>query len=134
MAVPIDHNNDTFDQQNLHLTLQQFDFTCKTFTDAMAIKYQLQYALFNGSYYFKDNNGTQVKVTGKNDLRNFIKILENLETLVATLQDIEVIVISSLICYCCMMILMLYNITIIIIHTNIFTENNCKQTLHKIWL
>ena len=92
MAVPSDHNIDTFDQQNVYLALQQFDFTCKTFTDAMAIKYQLQFALFNGSYYLKNNNGTRIKVTGKKDLRNFTIILENLETLVATLQDIEVII------------------------------------------
>ena len=57
----------------------------------MAIKYQLQHALFNGSYYFMDNNGTQVKVTGNKDyIKNFIIILENLETLTSILQDIEV--------------------------------------------
>ena len=68
----------------------------------MAIKYQLQYALFNGSYYFVDKNGTQAKVTGNKDhIKNFTIILENLETLTSILQDIQVLnkcIQTSIIC------------------------------------
>ena len=58
----------------------------------MAIKNQLQFALFNGSYYFVDKNGTQAKVTDNEDyIKNFAVILENLETLSSILQDIQVL-------------------------------------------
>ena len=74
--------------------MQRFDFTCKTFTDVMAIKHQLQFALFNGSYYFMDKNGSQAKVADGEDhidyIKNFTIILENLETLTSILQDIRV--------------------------------------------
>ena len=72
------------------MILQQFDFTCKTFTTAMAIKHQLQYAIFNGTYYINDSNGVLVEVTSVEHIRKFTSALEYLETIAGILQDIEV--------------------------------------------
>ena len=83
VAVPNVHENGTYDQENVNLILQHFCFTCKTFTYVMAIKHQLQYSLFNGSYYHKNS-------AMKIDMKNFTLILEYLQMLASTLQDIEV--------------------------------------------
>ena len=80
--------NETYSQEDVNLVLQQFAFTCKTFTNVMAIKHQLQYSLFNGSYY-TENNGALVKVNSK-EMKNFTLIMEYLQTLGGILQSIEV--------------------------------------------
>ena len=80
--------NETYSQEDVNLVLQQFAFTCKTFTNVMAIKHQLQYSLFNGSYY-TENNGVLVKVNSK-EMKNFILIMDYLQTLGGILQSIEV--------------------------------------------
>ena len=49
----------------------------------MAIKYQLQYSLFNGTYYFNGSNGDK-------GIKNLTSVLEYLETIADTLQDIKV--------------------------------------------
>ena len=54
----------------------------------MAIKHQLQFSLFNNTYYF--DNGTQIKVRNDESIKNFTQILEYLETLASILQGIEV--------------------------------------------
>ena len=54
----------------------------------MATKHQLQYSLFNGSYYV-ENNGTIVKVNNR-EMKNFTLILEYLQMLGSILQNIEV--------------------------------------------
>ena len=79
---------ETYSQESVNLVLQQFAFTCRTFTNVMAIKHQLQYSLFNGSYY-TENNGVLVKVNSK-EMKNFTLIIEYLQTLGGILQSIEV--------------------------------------------
>lgn len=62
----------------------------------MAIKHQLQFALFNGSYYFVDKNGTRANMIDSKDyIKKFTIILENLETLASFLQDIQVLITAS---------------------------------------
>ena len=77
-------------QNNISQILQQFDFTCKTFTTAMAIKHQLQCSIFNGTYYFNDSNGILVNMTSEEGIRNLNSTLEYIETLASILQNIEV--------------------------------------------
>ena len=79
---------ETYSQESVNQVLQQFAFTCKTFTNVMAIKHQLQYSLFNGSYY-TENNGALVKVNNE-EIKNFTLTLEYLQTLGSVLQSIEV--------------------------------------------
>lgn len=55
----------------------------------MAIKHQLQYSLFNSTYFINES-GTLLKATGDEDIKKFISVLEHLESLTAILQDIEV--------------------------------------------
>ena len=55
----------------------------------MAIKYQLQHSIFNGNYYTNDS-GILVEVTSDEGIRNFVSVLQYLETIAKTLQDIEV--------------------------------------------
>ena len=88
VALPSEHGNGTYNRGNVNLLLQQFDFTCRTFTNAMAIKHQLQYSLFNGSYYI-ENNEAIVKVDNE-EMKNFTLILEYLQNLQNILQKIEV--------------------------------------------
>ena len=88
IALPDVHGKTIYDQENVNLVLQQFNFTCRTFTNAMAIKHQLQYSLFNGSYYM-ENNGNLVKVNNR-EMKNFTLVLEYLQTLGSILQNIEV--------------------------------------------
>ena len=88
VALPSEHANGTYDRGNVDLILQQFNFTCRTFTNVMAIKNQLQYSLFNGSYYIEKNEAV-VKVDDK-DMKNFTLILEYLQILQNILQKIEV--------------------------------------------
>ena len=90
MAPPIKHGNETYNRQDVDLMLQQFDFTCRTFTNVMAIKHQLQYSLFNGSYI--ENNVTSGKnaTSDKKNMKNVTLILEYLQILESNLQDIEV--------------------------------------------
>ena len=56
----------------------------------MAIKHQLQYSLFNGTYYFNNSNGVLVEVTNVEGIRNLASALKYLETIANILQDIEV--------------------------------------------
>ena len=56
----------------------------------MAIKHQLQYSLFSGTYYFKDSNGILIKVISDEGIRNLISALEYIETLASILQNIQV--------------------------------------------
>ena len=88
VALPSKHGNGTYSQGNVNLLLQQFDFTCTTFTNVMAIKHQLQYSLFNGSFY-NEKNGSLVKVDNE-ELKNFTSILGYLQDLQTILQKIEV--------------------------------------------
>ena len=88
VAQPNEHVNETYNQENVNLILQQFKFTCKTFTDVMAIKHQLQYSLLNGKYHTK-KNGDLVEIQ-KIEIKNFTLILEYLQTLGSILQNIEV--------------------------------------------
>ena len=88
VALPSEHANGTYDRGNVDLILQQFNFTCRTFTNVMAIKNQLQYSLFNGSYYIEKNEAL-VKVDDK-DMKKFTLILEYLQNLHSILQKIEV--------------------------------------------
>ena len=85
-AENVEPNN----QANIRQMLQQFDFTCKTFTTAMAIKHQLQYSIFNGSYYFNDSNGSLVQVTSEEYIRNLTLSLQCIETIASILQTMEV--------------------------------------------
>ena len=80
--------NGTYSQGNVNLVLQQFAFTCRTFTNVMAIKHQLQYSLLSGSYY-TENSGALVKVNNE-EIKNFTLIMEYLQTLGGILQSIEV--------------------------------------------
>ena len=66
--------------------MQQLDFTCKIFTNVMAIKYQLQFALFNGSYYNEKKEG----LVSHGEIKNFILTLQYLQNLQSVLQKIEV--------------------------------------------
>ena len=70
--------------------LQQFNFTCKQFTRAMAIKRQLQLSVFNKTYYYNGTNGTLIQVIGGKSIRNLTSILEYIETIANALQNIEV--------------------------------------------
>ena len=70
--------------------LRQFNFTCKQFTRAMAIKRQLQLSVFNNAYYYNTTNGTLVQVKGEEGIRNVTSILEYMEIITSTLQNIEV--------------------------------------------
>ena len=88
VAQPNEHVNETYDQENVNQILQQFKFTCKTFTNVMAIKHQLQYSLLNGKYYTEKNRDL-VEVQ-KMEIKNFTLILECLQTLGNILQNIEV--------------------------------------------
>ena len=54
----------------------------------MAIKHQLQYSLFNGSYY-SEKNGASMKVYNE-EMKNLTLILEYLQSLQNILQKIEV--------------------------------------------
>ena len=92
-AVVLAAENDNVqsnNQANIRQMLQQFDFTCKTFTTAMAIKHQLQYSIFSGSYYFNDSNGTLVQVTSEEYMRNLTLSLQYIETIASILQNMEV--------------------------------------------
>ena len=88
VAQPNEHANEMYNQENVNLILQQFKFTCKTFTNVMAIKHQMQYSLLNGKYY-TEKNGDLVAVP-KMEIKNFTLILEYLQTLGSILQNIEV--------------------------------------------
>ena len=88
VALPSEQGNGTYSQGNVNLLLQQFDFTCTTFTNVMAIKHQLQYSLFNGSF-LNEKNEALVKVDDK-ELKNFTLILVYLQNLQSILQKIEV--------------------------------------------
>ena len=70
--------------------LRQFNFTCKQFTRAMAIKRQLQLSIFNNTHYYNATNGTLVQVKGEEGIRNLTSILEYMEILAGILQNIEV--------------------------------------------
>jgi len=87
---PTEYDADTEIQENINQTLQQFSFTCKQFTTAMAIKHQLQLSVFNNTYYYNETNGTLVKVIDDEGIRNLTSILEYIETLANILQNIEV--------------------------------------------
>lgn len=89
VALPSERGNGTYSQESVNLVLQQFNFTCTTFTNAMAIKHQLQYSLFNGGYYMK-NNGVIVKINNEEMMKNFTLILEYLQMVGNFLQNIEV--------------------------------------------
>ena len=86
VALPSEYG--TYSQGNLNVLLQQFDFTCTTFTNVMAIKHQLQHSLFNGSFYNVENEAS-VKVDDE-EIKNFTLILGYLQSLQNILQKIEV--------------------------------------------
>ena len=91
MVLPTENNTDMFDQANINLAIEQFNFTCETFTTVMAIKHQMLYSLFNGTYYyFNDSTEIHVKVTSDEGIRNLTLMIEYLETLANILQDMEV--------------------------------------------
>lgn len=85
-----EHNIDTVDQENINQALQHFSFTCKTFMTAMAIKHQLQYSLFSGTYYFNDSSGILIKVISNKGIRKLVSALKYIEILTSILQNIEV--------------------------------------------
>jgi len=85
VSLPAEQSTDTFNQKNINLALQQFNFTCSIFTAVMAIKHQLQYSLFNN--HSVDNT---VNVTSDENITSLSLLLEYLETLAGILQDIEV--------------------------------------------
>ena len=104
--------NGTYSQENVDLILQQFAFTCRTFTNVMAIKHQLQYSLFNGSYY-TEKNETLAKVNSK-EIKNFTLIMEYLQMLGSILQSIEV---------CAWLYMkLLYSSTVLVIHFCFFQK------------
>ena len=76
-----------FNEENVNLTIEQFSFACKNFTNVMAIKHRLLRSLFNGTYYFTNSND---KLTSEKGIKNLTLILQYLETLASILQDIEV--------------------------------------------
>ena len=76
-----------FNQENVNVAMQQFNYTCKTFTTVMAIKHQLSYSLFSSG-----------NITSDKGIRNLILILEYLETLASILQDIQVCTCTLNIC------------------------------------
>ena len=55
----------------------------------MAIKYQLQNSLFKGKYFVKRNDDW-VRVSYTADIRKLTSVLEYLQTMTSTLQDIKV--------------------------------------------
>jgi len=59
----------------------------------MAIKYQLQNALFREEYFVKQNNAL-VTVNNTKDISNINNVLGYLQTLTDILQDIEVCIYS----------------------------------------
>ena len=90
VVLPAEQNIKTDNQENINQMLQQFNFTCKAFTTAMAIKNQLQYSLFDDSYYFNESNGALAKVRSKDGIRNLTTTLEYIETIASSLQNIQV--------------------------------------------
>ena len=89
---PTEYNVKAENQKNINVIqmLRQFNFTCKQFTRAMAIKRQLQLSVFNNAYYYNATNGTLVQVKGEEGIRNLTSILEYMEILASILQNIEV--------------------------------------------
>ena len=87
-----------FNKENVNLTINQFNFTCKTFTTVMAIKHRLLRSLFSGTYYFTNSNDN---LTTEKGIKNLTLILEYLETLGSILQDIEVCTCILATCYLC---------------------------------
>ena len=55
----------------------------------MAIKHQLQYSLFSGTYY-KNKSGILRRVISDEGIRKMTSALKYIETLTSILQDIEV--------------------------------------------
>ena len=55
----------------------------------MAIKYQLQNSLFKGKYFITEDNDL-VTVNNTEDIIKLTSVLEHLQTLTSTLQNIEV--------------------------------------------
>ena len=84
-----------FNEENVNLTINQFNFTCETFTTVMAIKHRLLRSLFSGTYYFTNSNDN---LTTEKGIKNLTLILEYLETLASILQDIEVCTCIHVIC------------------------------------
>lgn len=87
--MPTNHSNDSSELNVVGLSLQQFNFTCRVFTAAMAIKNQLQNALFREDFFIGQNDGL-VRVNNTKDISNLNNVLEYLQTLTDILQDIEV--------------------------------------------
>ncbi|XP_065917518.1 uncharacterized protein [Dysidea avara] len=85
---PTKHSNKSSTHNTVKLALQQFDFTCSIFTSAMAIKYQLQNSLFKGKYFITEDNDL-VTVNNTEDIIKLTSVLEHLQTLTSTLQNIE---------------------------------------------
>lgn len=101
-----------FNEENVNLTINQFSFACKNFTNIMAIKHRLLRSLFNGTYYFTNSNDN---LTSEKGIKNLTLILEYLETLASILQDIEVctcilhvicVVMQLLVMSCCVIMLL----------------------------
>ena len=55
----------------------------------MAIKYQLQNSLFKGKYFVKEDNDW-VRVSSTEDIKKLTSVLEYLQKMISTLQDIKV--------------------------------------------
>ena len=100
-----------FNEENVNLTIEQFNFTCDTFTNVMAIKHRLLRSLFSGTYYFTNSNDN---LTSEKGIKNLTLMLEYLESLASILQDIEVctcilhvicVVMQLLVMSCCVIML-----------------------------
>ena len=72
-----------FNRDNISSVLQQFDFTCRNYTDAMAIKSELQHSLFHGNYSIDGNYST----VGEKEL-NYTEAIENVTKTLIDLQTI----------------------------------------------
>ena len=86
MAVQTEIDS-TFNRDKISLVLQQLDFICRFYTDAMAIKTELQHSLFTENYASDGEEGLNTEA-----VKNVTKALIYLQTATSILQDVKVFV------------------------------------------
>ena len=74
----------TFNRDSIRKVRQQFNFTCGNYTDAMAIKSELQHSLFHGNYSIHRNYSTEA-------IKNVTVALVYLQTITSILQNVKVL-------------------------------------------
>ena len=80
----------TFNRDSISSVLQQFDFICRNYTDAMAIKSELQHSLFHGNYSTDGNYSTK-ELNYTEAIENVTKTLIDLQTIANIHQDKKVL-------------------------------------------